>query len=182
MILLLGDATEADLEAAVEEHGDGFPSVYVVAPARVKALDWLATDEARATGEADVRALEAEWLLAGQAEIGGGEAGNVDPVQAVEDALDRFHADEIVVVGSGELDPHLVPALSAFAVPVSTYGLEVTPQSWRTRLRATSRGIASGRNESTPWVAFVAANLGLLLIAVAIAAVGMFGVWLAGRF
>ena len=117
LILLLGDATEAELETAVEAHGDGYPSVYVVAPAHVKALEWLATDEARAHGEAGARALEAEWLLAGSAEIGGGEPGSSDPVQAVADALERFPADEIVVVGSGEIDPHLLPALAELGPP-----------------------------------------------------------------
>jgi hypothetical protein len=179
LILLLDDATETELEAAVEEHGGGYPSVYVVAPAHVKALEWLATDEARAHGEADVRALEAEWLLAGSAEIGGGEAGSSDPVQAVADALERFPADEIVVVGSGEIDPHLLPQLRALGPPVSSSGLTVRPESWRTRIRAATSGLSSGRNESTPWVAFVGANLGLLLIAIVIAAVGMLIVWLA---
>ncbi len=182
LILLLGDATEAELETAVETHGDGDPSVYIVAPAHVKALEWLATDEARAQGEAGARALEAEWLLAGSAEIGGGEPGSSDPVQAVADALERFHADEIVVVGSGEIDPHLLPELQKLGPPVSSSGLTVRPESWRTRIRAATSGLSSGRNESTPWVAFIGANLGLLLIAVAIAGVGMLIVWLATSF
>ena len=87
LILLLDGASRAELEAALEERGEGYPSVYVVVPAQVGALDWLATDERHAQDAADVRALEAEWLLAGHAEIGGGEAGNPDPVQAVADAL-----------------------------------------------------------------------------------------------
>ena len=37
----------------------------------------------------------------------------------------------------------------------------------------------SGRSESTPWVAFVGANLGLLLFCAAFAVVGAIIVWLA---
>ena len=42
------------------------------------------------------------------------------------------------------------------------------------------RALGSGRSDGTPWVAFIGANLGLLLIGVVIAAVAMLIVWLAG--
>jgi hypothetical protein len=180
LILLLDGASRAELEAAVDERGDGYPSVYVVAPAQVGPLEWLATDEARAHGEADVRALEAEWLLEGSAEVGGGEAGHADPVQAVADALKRFEAEEIVVVGPGEVDTELLDELRTLGVPVSAPGLKERPPSRRGRWRATVRALGSGRSEGTPWVAFVGANLGLLLIALAFAVVGTLIVWLIG--
>jgi hypothetical protein len=50
-----------------------------VAPARVGALEWLATDEDDARQQAHVRVLAAEWTLADQAQVQG-EAGDVDPV------------------------------------------------------------------------------------------------------
>ena len=75
-------------------------AVYIVAPSDVNALDWLATDEGQANREAATRVLAAEWLLDGISELGG-EAGDADPVLAITDALQRFPADEIVVVGNG---------------------------------------------------------------------------------
>jgi hypothetical protein len=177
LLLLLDEVSRDELEASVDE--DGYPTVYVVAPAHVGPLEWLATDEARAQGEAGARVLEAEWLLAGSAEVEG-EAGNPDPVQAVQDALRRFPADEIIVVGCGPLDEDLVAELRALGVPVSWRGLSVRPSTVRTRARSTVRSLGSGRSGSTPWVAFVGANLGLLLIGVAIALVATLIVWLAG--
>lgn len=75
--------------------------MHVVAPRRVSTLQWLASDEDEARTEAEVRALEAEWTLSDEAEAEG-EAGDVDPVQAVADALRTFPADEILLVGRGE--------------------------------------------------------------------------------
>ena len=175
MILLLDEVTRAELETAI--HDDGFPSVYIVAPAQVGPLEWLATDERRAQGEAEARVLEAEWLLAGSAAVGG-ESGNPDPVQAVEDALDRFPADEVVVVGHGMLDEELLTGLRGLGVPVTWSGLTLQEPSLRSRWRATTRSLASGRSTGTPWVAFIGANLGLLLIGVVIAIVASLIVWL----
>ena len=177
LILLLEGGAREELEAAVEERGGGYPSIYVVAPARVGALDWLATDEERAHGEAGARVLEAEWLLAGFGEVAG-EAGEADPVLAVEDALRRFDADEIVVVGTGEVDAELLASLRRLGPPVSATGLVVRPVSLRSRLRSAGRGLSSGRSTGTPFVAFVGANLGLLLFAIVFALVGAAIIWL----
>jgi hypothetical protein len=169
MILLLDEVSRDELEAAIGED-DGFPSVYVVAPAHVGPLEWLATDEGRAHTEAEARVLEAEWLLAGSAAVGG-ESGNPDPVQAVEDALDRFPADEVVVVGHGSLDEELLTGLRDLGVPVTWSGLHLEQPSFGSRARNTMRELGSGRSGATPWVAFVGANLGLLLIGVVIAVI-----------
>jgi hypothetical protein len=177
LILLLEGATRDGLEAAVEEHGDGYPTIYVVAPAHVGTLDWLATDEARAHGEAGARVLEAEWLLEGFGEVSG-EAGESDPVLAVEDALRRFEAEEIVVVGTGSVDGELVASLRELGLSVSLSGVDASPSTLRSRTRSHARALRSGRSAGTPWVAFVGANLGLLLIGVVIALVGMGIVWL----
>jgi hypothetical protein len=177
LILLLDGASRAGLEAAVEDHGDGYPTVLVVAPAHVGALDWLATDEARAHGEAGARVLEAEWLLEGAGEVSG-EVGEADPVLAAEDALRGFEADEIVVVGSGAVDAELVSSLGALGPPVSLSGVTLRPASLRGRSRNVTRSLVSGRSAGTGFVAFVGANLGLLLIGVVISLIGMLVVWL----
>src|SRR5439155_381428 len=52
-----------------------------------------------AGGRRGVRALEAEWILSDEGTVGG-EAGEADPTLAVEDALRRFPADEILLVGA----------------------------------------------------------------------------------
>jgi hypothetical protein len=176
MILLLDEVSREELQAAIDD-GAGFPSVYLVAPAQVGPLEWLATDERRARSEAEARVLEAEWLLAGSAAVGG-RSGSPDPVQAVEDALDSFPADEVVVVGHGTLDEELLTGLRRFGVPVTWRGLALQEPSFRSRMRETMRSLSSGRSEGTPWVAFVAANLGLLLIGVVIAVIASLIVWL----
>ena len=107
LLVLLEGVSRAELERAVTESGRKGGSVYIVAPSRVGALEWLATDEDRARGAAAARVLEAEWLLDGVAEVGG-EAGEADVVLAVRDALEHFPADEIVLVGQGAVDGPLV--------------------------------------------------------------------------
>lgn len=177
LILLLDGGSRAELDAAVDDHGDGYPAVHIVVPAHVRTLDWLATDETRAHGEAGARVLEAEWLLDGAGEVSG-ETGEADPVLAVEDALRRFPADEIVVVGGGEVDEELVASLRSFGLPLSLNGLTVRPASVRGRARGATRSLVSGRSAGTGFAAFVGANLGLLLLGVVISLVGMLIVWL----
>jgi len=174
LILLLDEVSREELVTAIGE--DGFPSVYIVAPAQVGPLEWLATDERRAQGEAEARVLAAEWLLAGSAAVGG-QSGNPDPVQAVEDALDGFPADEVVIVGHGALDEELLTGLRSLGVPVTWSGLRLQVPSFRSRWRHRMRTLGSGRSEGTPWVAFVGANLGLLLIGVVIALIASLIVW-----
>jgi len=154
-------------------------SVYIVAPSHPGPLEWLASDEVRAHGEASARVLEAEWLLAGVAELGG-EAGVSDPVLAVADALERFAADEIVLVGSGLVDPSLLASLRSFGLPVSLHGLRAGPRGVRSRARGVVRGLTSGRSAATPFAAFVAANLGLLLLAICGSLLVALVVWLIG--
>jgi len=163
LVVLVGPVTRAQLEDAV---GDDDPeiSVYVVAPSRVGPLEWLATDERRAQGEAAARVLEAEWLLADAADTGG-EAGESDPVLAVADALERFPAQEIVLAGDGSIDGVLLEALRSFDLPIRTSGIGLAPGGATARIREFGRSLRSGRSSATPFAAFVAANLGLLGLA-----------------
>jgi hypothetical protein len=179
LVVLLGDASLSELRSAVEERADGMPNVYVVAPAHVGPLHWLATDEQAAREEAGVRALEAEWILAGDAAVGGG-AGEADPTLAVEDALRRFPADEILLVGGGPVDSSLQASLRRLGVPIAWVGRSPPTSGNGSQLQDAMRGLASGRSSATPFVAFAGANLALLLIGLVITVVVALIVWLTG--
>ena len=86
LLVLLDGVGSPAVRRAVRRNLDEAAHVHVVAPTRVGTLDWLATDEDAARATAEVQALEAEWTLAGDADVEG-EAGDVDPMLAVEDAL-----------------------------------------------------------------------------------------------
>jgi hypothetical protein len=120
-------ATDAGDTAAVREQveraaGAEPPEIRVVVPAaKLSPLRWLASDEDAAREEAAREAKTTADALPGAAE---GEVGDPDPVQAVEDALRTFPADELVIAtragdradwlerGSGE------EALRRFDLPI----------------------------------------------------------------
>ena len=169
LVLLLEESSRSRLRRAVAERGDGQANVHVVAPTRVGSLEWLATDEDEARAEAAVRAFDAEWTLAGEAEVEA-EAGDVDPVLAVEDALRGFPADEILLVGGAGEDGGLEASLRRFGLPVTRLA-----GSLRVRranpLREWARALAAGRSKATPFVFFVAVNVALFVLAALIALV-----------
>jgi hypothetical protein len=176
LLVLLLDGDAQPLRRAIAQREDGSPNVHVVAPTRVGALEWLATDEDDARVKAEARALEAEWLLADRADVEA-EAGDVDPVLAVEDALRSFPADEILLVGEASEDGALERSLRRFGLPVTWLGVAPTAGS-RNLLRDAARGLAAGRSKATPFVVFAGVNLFLLLLAVVISLVALLVVWL----
>ncbi len=175
LVVMLEGGSPSRLQQAVARRGDGSPNVHVVAPMQVGPLEWLATDEESARAKAGVRALEAEWLLTTEAEVDG-ETGDLDPVLAVEDALRKFPADEIMVVGGAE-DGGVEAALRRFGLPVTRVG-EPPPPGRRSLLREAARGLAAGRSKATPFVFFAAVNLFLLALAALITLVVLFILWL----
>jgi hypothetical protein len=73
--------------------------VRVVAPASdVSPLEWLASDEDEAREEAAAKADKSARAVAPEARVTEAEVGDTDPVQAVEDALREFPADELLIV------------------------------------------------------------------------------------
>jgi nucleotide-binding universal stress UspA family protein len=99
--------------------------VKVVAPASdVSRLQWLANDEDEAREEAAQQAHEAAEAVEPAASVET-EVGDSDPVQAVEDALRTFPADQIVIVtGNGDeagwLEQDSASAISErFGLPVT---------------------------------------------------------------
>jgi nucleotide-binding universal stress UspA family protein len=87
------------LQDRVREHAGGDAEVRIVAPASdLSPLQWLATDEDAAREEAAEIAEAAARAVDPEAKAVQTEVGDPDPVQAIEDALRQFPADEVLVV------------------------------------------------------------------------------------
>jgi hypothetical protein len=87
------------LRDAVREHAGDEAEIRVVAPASdLSALQWLASDEDKAREEAAGVATQAAETVEPEAARTEAEVGDTDPVQAIEDALRSFPADEVLVV------------------------------------------------------------------------------------
>ena len=87
------------LQDAVRAHAGDEAEIRVVAPAAdVSPLQWLASDEDEAREKAAVVATEAAESVGPEAARTDAEVGDTDPVQAIEDALRTFPADEVLVV------------------------------------------------------------------------------------
>jgi hypothetical protein len=88
------------LRARVREHTGGEEAeVRVVAPAaRLTPLQWLASDEDEARADAAAVAEQSARAVEPEADVTEAEVGDTDPVQAIEDALREFPADELLVV------------------------------------------------------------------------------------
>lgn len=112
------------VRAAVAAHAGRDAVVHVVAPAsKISPLDWLTNDDAAARGEAEERA-EAVADAAPSAHAVA-HVGDSDPVQAIEDALRMFPADEVVVITAPDESANWLEsgagekAKQRFAVPVT---------------------------------------------------------------
>lgn len=118
---------ESVLRDRVRSHtGSEDTEVRIVAPASdLSPLQWLATDEDEARGEAAEIARSAGRALGEEARDIETEVGDPDPVQAIEDALRQFPADEVIVVTrpgdeAGWLEKDSAEAASErFGVPVT---------------------------------------------------------------
>jgi hypothetical protein len=87
------------LRDRLREHAGPDAEVRVVAPASdLSPLEWLASDEDEARGEAAEIARSAETAAQPEARRVEAAVGDSDPVQAIEDALRQFPADEVLVV------------------------------------------------------------------------------------
>ena len=176
LVLLDGAGSSRQLRQTVQRRVSEAANVHVVAPTRVGMLDWLATDEDAARATAEVQALETEWALADDADVEG-EAGDADPVVAVEDALRRFDADEILLVGGASENGGIEEALTRFDRPVSRVE-DDAPVRARSSLREFARAIRAGRSKATPFVFFASVNLALLVLAAALSLIVLLILWL----
>ena len=152
--MVLGEHSHSpDLERYMAETD--VAELRVVAPTQVDALHWYATDEDEATADADRRVRSVERDVGPQVESVTTEAGDLDPVQAVEDAMASFSPDEIVLVGD-RADDALEDSLQRFGLPVRRLGLARLDRP-RGRARELGRGIMSGRSAATPYAVFLGA-------------------------
>lgn len=174
LVVLLEDGRAPELRRALARRGDD-QSVHVVAPATIGRLQWLTSDEDAARDEARARAAGVVWALSdqGRVEI---EQGDVDPVQAVEDALREFQADEIVLVGS-EDDAALELALVEFGLPVRRAEGARPPEDGDD-LRRQARRVADGRSPATPFAMLASVNVALLAMVVLVILIVFLVFWL----
>jgi hypothetical protein len=100
--LLVIATTPADsprARAAVENLAARATSIHVVSPAsKLSKLQWLTNEEDDARAEGEEVAKSVGDVVEDHADTVDREVGDVDPVQAAEDALRTFPADEIVVL------------------------------------------------------------------------------------
>jgi hypothetical protein len=98
-LLVVANETVAGraLREEVVRRAQGETDVLVVCPALNSQLRHWASDEDRAREVAQARLDESLAALAEEGVEARGEVGDADPVQAIDDALRTFGADEIVV-------------------------------------------------------------------------------------
>jgi hypothetical protein len=98
-LLVVANETVAGraLREEVVRRAQGGTDVLVVCPALNTQLRHWASDEDRARAVAQARLDESLAALAEAGVEARGEVGDADPVQAIDDALRTFGADEIVV-------------------------------------------------------------------------------------
>jgi hypothetical protein len=113
-------------DRVLDHAGNGETELKVVATASdLSPLDWLANAEDDARSEAEARAEEVGRAVAPEADRVEAEVGDTDPVQAIEDALRTFPADELVLVtrkadDAGWLEEGTASeALARFNLPVT---------------------------------------------------------------
>ena len=128
LLLVTTEAVADDvLRDAVRRHvGDEVARVRVVAPvSKVSPLEWLTNDEDDKRAEAQEVAERAAGAVS---ELGPAEAeiGDTDPVQAVEDALREFPADEILMV-VGREDERSWLERGSVSEAMGRFGVPVTP-------------------------------------------------------
>jgi hypothetical protein len=126
LVVTTAPVQEAPLREAVRAHAGGDADIRVVAPASdVSPLQWLASDEDAARERAAGIASEAAQSVESDASRTETEVGDPDPVQAIEDALRTFRADEVLVVTRPDDDASWLELESAeearerFGVPVT---------------------------------------------------------------
>jgi hypothetical protein len=174
LLLVVGDASPETIRQAL---AGGPWRVLVVAPTVVGPLDWLSNAEEGARLRAEVRGLEAERALEGLVPVTSA-AGDVDPVQAVADALSEFPATEILVAGNSA-DSELEHALAVFRLPVRRLG---PPPGRRARVNLSIRKLSGGRDPGALLALIVGMNVVLMVAAIVLSLFALLVLWLVGAY
>ena len=130
-----------EAERAMRAHAGDDAEIQVVVPAvGVSRLQWLTGEEDEARAAAEVTAQQTEAATSARTHA---SVGDTDPVQAVEDALAAFPADELVIVTRPDEQAEwleggsVAEALRRFDLPI-------------THLVATPAGVAPAVDEERP--------------------------------
>ncbi len=116
-------------ERVLRASGEEDAELKIVAPAAdVSPLQWLASDEDAAREEAG-EVAERAAAGAGPADVVETEVGDPDPVQAIEDALRTFPADEVIVVAPPGEEANWLEK-DAGAEARERFGVPVTHLAW----------------------------------------------------
>jgi hypothetical protein len=100
LVVTTATAPKADIESIVRAHAGEDAEIHVIAPAsKISWLDRLTNAEDDARADAAERADAASEAV-DQKSVP--HVGDVDPLQAIEDALRMFPADEIVILAAPE--------------------------------------------------------------------------------
>ena len=100
LVVTTADLPRAEIDSIVSARAGEDAEVHVVAPAsKISWLDRLTNAEDDAREDAAERAEAAAAAAPAEAEP---HVGDVDPLQAIEDALRLFRADEVIVVTAPE--------------------------------------------------------------------------------
>jgi hypothetical protein len=174
LLVVVGEASPETVRQALE----GRPAkVHVVATTVVGALAWLSNAEEDARLRAEMRALEAEQALEGLVEVTSA-AADIDPVDAVDEALAGFPADEIAIAGSAA-DPGLEQALAGFGLPVVRLG---PPPARGARVNRELRQLAGGRDPGKLVALIVGMNVAVLAAAIVLSLFAILILWLVGAY
>jgi nucleotide-binding universal stress UspA family protein len=113
------------LRDEIIRHSEGKEEVLVICPALNSPLKHWASDEDAARAEAQERLNASLARLRGLGIDAKGEIGDAEPLQAIEDALRLFGADEIIISTHPEGRSHWLEkgivsaARERFAVPIT---------------------------------------------------------------
>lgn len=127
LVVATAPVDEETVRGEVRRHsGDDAAEVRVVAPAaELSPLQWLANEEDDARMQAERRARQAAAAAEPEAAHVEATVGDPDPVQAIEDMLRDFPADELIVVTRREDEATFLEkdagteALERFGLPVT---------------------------------------------------------------
>jgi hypothetical protein len=97
LVVVTTEVADEAIRELVRSHAGEDAEMLVVAPAsKISKLDWLTNDEGDARAAAASAAAGAAGAAPTEDVVAG--VGDSDPLQAIEDALRTFSADEILVV------------------------------------------------------------------------------------